>query len=48
MAFFVKIKTFNRDATCYTFGTTGTDLFPCLTENTRCISNEDQFSMKDA
>ena len=47
MAFFVKMKTFNKDATCYTFGTTGTGLSPCLTENTKCISNEDQFSMKD-
>ena len=45
------MKTFNKDAICYTFGTTGTGLSPCLLENTRGISNEDQiyhkFAMKD-
>ena len=36
MAFFDKVKKFNKDATCYTFGarSTGTGLSPCLIENT--------------
>ena len=45
MAFFVKVKTFNRNGACTTFGTTGTGLFPWLKENTRNISNESQIYM---
>ena len=34
MALFVKVKTFSKDTTCYTFGATGTGPFSCLIENT--------------
>ena len=34
MTFFVKVKTFNREEKCYTFGNTGTGLSSWLIENT--------------